>query len=132
MIRFLTGVVIAAVVLYLFGFVYWGMGPYGRVIWKHTADDEAAGAALLAHFPENGTYYVPAMKEDMGITTRLMEKGPVAFVHVIARDGRPMMDPSIMVGGFFLNLVVIVLIAVLIGGSLFGIAGVLTVTVMIL
>jgi hypothetical protein len=53
------------------------------------------------------------MNENMEITTRLMEKGPVAFVHVIAREGRPMMDPSIMVGGFFLNLVVIVLIAVL-------------------
>jgi hypothetical protein len=113
MIRFIAGIVIAAVVLYLFGFVYWGMGPYGRVIWKHTPNDEAAGAAILAHFPENGTYYVPGMNEDMEMTTRLMEKGPVAFVHVIAREGRPMMDPSIMVGGFFLNLVVIVLIAVL-------------------
>ena len=114
MARLIAGVIIAAVVLYLFGFVYWGMGPYATVIWKQAADDEAAGTALARHFPENGTYFVPAIKPDMETTNRLAEKGPVAFVHMIAVDGKPMTDPSIMIGGFFLNLVAIVLIALLV------------------
>ncbi len=37
----------------------------------------------------------------------------MAFVHMLSIDGRAMADPSIMIQGFILNLVVIVLIAVL-------------------
>ena len=113
MVRLITGVIVSAVVLYLFGFVYWGMGPYGTAIWKQTASDEAAGAALARHFPENGVYFVPGAGNDAETVAALHEKGPVAFVHMLAVDGRPMLDPSIMIGGFFLNLASIVLIALL-------------------
>ncbi len=30
----IIGVVIAQVVLYVFGFLYWGLGPYPTMIWK--------------------------------------------------------------------------------------------------
>jgi len=113
MARLIVGVIVAAVVLYLFGFVYWGMGPYAGAIWKHAANDEAAGAALAKHFPENGTYYVPAHNQEPKTVARLFDEGPVAFVHMLAVDGRPQLDPSIMIGGFFLNLLAIIMIAAL-------------------
>jgi hypothetical protein len=113
MARLIPGVIVAAIVLYLFGFVYWGMGPYGTLIWKHAADDEAAGAALVAHFPENGTYFVPGADQDQETVKGRFEKGPVAFVHMLAVEGRPQVDASIMIGGFVLNLLAIVLIAAL-------------------
>ena len=43
---------------------------------------------------------------------KLSEAGPVAFVH-IQREGRPVMDPSIMLNGFLLTLVTACLISVL-------------------
>ena len=113
MSKTIIGIVIASVVLYIWGFVYWGMGPYSTMIWRQAADDAAVGQALLDHFPENGTYFIPGHNEDAAAAEALFDKGPVAFVHMISNSGRPMMDPKIMIGGFFLNVVVIVLIAVL-------------------
>lgn len=109
----ILGIVIASVVLYMWGFVYWGLGPYPKLIWKQANDDVAAGQALSEHFPENGVYFVPGAGHDQATAEGLYETGPVAMVHMIAADGRPMMDPSIMVGGFALNVVVIVLIGAL-------------------
>ena len=68
---------------------------------------------LLEQFPENGTYYVPAFTHEQDQIEELFQQGPVAFVHMLAVDGRPAMDSSIMVQGFLLNLVVIVLIGLL-------------------
>ena len=42
--RCLIGIVLASVVLYAFGFVWWGMGPYQDLIWKQAVDEDAARA----------------------------------------------------------------------------------------
>ncbi len=83
------------------------------MIWKQAKDDVSAGQSLLQHFPEAGTYYVPASTHDPETLERLFQKGPIALVHMISSSGRPVMDPSIMIQGFLLNLVVIVLIGLL-------------------
>lgn len=111
--RTVIGVAIACVVLYVWGFLYWGFGPYKTHIWKHTRDDAAAGAALRDHFPENGTYLVPGFANDDATMEALSQKGPVALVHMIAVGGASSFDPMMLVKGFVLNLIVIVLIALL-------------------
>src|SRR5580692_13071758 len=111
--RTLIGVAIACVVLYLWGFLYWGFGPYKTLIWKHARDDAAAGAALREQFPENGTYLVPSFTHDDRTMEELSKQGPVAFVHMLAVDGTPTFDPTMLIKGFVLNLIVIVLIALL-------------------
>jgi hypothetical protein len=113
MARTVIGIVLASVVLFVWGFLYWGFGPYKTMIWKHTRDDAAAGAFLREQFPENGTYLVPGFQNDEKKREELGTKGPVAMVHMIAIGGVPGMDPSTLVLGFLLNLVVIVLIALL-------------------
>ncbi len=113
MTRTIIGVAIASVVLFFWGFLYWGMGPYKTKIWKHTRDDAAAGAALREHFPENGTYLVPGFANDDATMESLSKKGPVALVHMIAVQGADSFDPMMMIKGFCLNLIVIALIAVL-------------------
>ena len=109
--RTIIGVAIACVVLYVYGFLYWGMGPYKTMIWKHTRDDAAAGAALREYFPENGTYLVPGFANDDATMETLSKKGPVALVNMIAVEGSATFDPMMLIKGFFLNLVVIILIA---------------------
>ena len=56
MTRTVLAALAAAFAMYVLGFAYWGVNslPYGT--WKQTPDDEAAGRALLEHFPESGTY----------------------------------------------------------------------------
>ena len=109
----IIGIAVAAVVLYMWGFVYWGLGQsiYGTMIWNRTADDVAAGEALRQHFPADGTYYVPGFDQDQQALEARFKQGPVAFVHMLAAGGREAFDPSIMIQGFVLNLVFIVLLA---------------------
>jgi hypothetical protein len=110
-----AGIVIAQVVLYFFGFIWWGLGPYPSLIWKQAKNAETAAQALREQFPENGTYFVPSTVGKPEDVDQAMQKGPVAFVHMLRVEGRPSMEPSIMVAGFVTNLIVIVLIALLLG-----------------
>ncbi len=112
--RLILGTVIAAVVLFLYGFLYWGGPiPYGEHIWKQTANDTAAGKSLLEHFPEKGTYFVPAVTNEDGSRAALYSWGPVAMVHMLSPDGRPEVDSSIMLQGFFMNLAFIFVVGLL-------------------
>ncbi|QDU07709.1 hypothetical protein [Gimesia aquarii] len=112
--RTVLGIIIAAIVLYIWGFIYWGFGPYSTMIWKKSTDDVAAGKALQEFFPQNGTYFVPSFDQDQKLVETLYEEGPVAYVHMLSINGRPIMaDFSNLIQGFFLNLVVIILIAIL-------------------
>lgn len=111
MIKSAIAIVLATVSMYVWGFLYWGgANPLPYQSWKQTKDDVAAGKALLEHFPETGTYYLPGMNHDAETKAKLFEDGPVGFVHITARDGRPMVDPSIMIAGFVLNLIVVILL----------------------
>jgi len=98
--RFALGIALASVATYLWGFLFWGATslPYG--VWEQSPDDATTQAALLEHFPENGTYFVPGFGHEAGELAELYESGPVAMVHVSAREGRPQLDPGIMARGF--------------------------------
>ena len=115
--RQIIGVVLATLAVYMWGFLYWGASTIPYSAWQATNDDAAAGKALLEHFPVSGTYYVPGMYVDEATRNKLSEAGPVAFVH-IQREGRPVMDPSIMLNGFLLTLVTAFLISVLLKRAL--------------
>ena len=111
--RTFIGVVLAQFVLYFFGFLYWGLGPYPSLIWKQAKNADAAAQSLRELFPQNGTYLVPSTVGDPAAVDQAMRKGPVAFVHMLRVDGRPAMDPSIMITGFVTNFIVIVMISLL-------------------
>ena len=115
--RQIIGVVLATVAVYMWGFLYWGASTIPYSAWQSTNDDAAAGKALLEHFPVSGTYYVPGMYNDEETRTKLSDAGPAAFVH-IQREGRPVVDPSIMLNGFLLTLVTVCLISVLLKKAL--------------
>lgn len=110
--RTVIGIVVATIVLYLWGFVYWGTSTLPYQTWSQAPDDRAAGAALLEHFPESGVYYVPGNDHPMEERNALFEQGPTGFV-IVDRDGRPAFDTGIMAAGFALNGVVVAVLAVL-------------------
>lgn len=100
------GVLVATVVMYVWGFVYWGASGVPYAAWEQAPDDRAAGAALLEHFPESGVYYVPGSGHPMEERNALFEQGPIGFV-ILDRDGRPAFDAGIMIGGLVLNGIVV-------------------------
>ena len=108
----ILGVLVATIVLYLWGFVYWGASTVPYYAWEQAPDDRAAGAALLEHFPESGVYYMPGNDHPMEERNQLFEQGPTGFV-ILDRDGRPAFDTSIMIGGLILNAIVVAVLAML-------------------
>lgn len=105
--------VIGAVVLFVWGFVFWALLPIGPMIFS-TADEPASTALVeaLKDLPESGTYSVPPadlFTSDPEEFIRQHEAGPNATVFLYL-EGRPPMSVSTYVFGY-LNMLVAVFVA---------------------
>ena len=107
MSKLILGSFLAALAMFVFGAVFW-MSPFPYAAFSKTADDQAAGQALLQHFPESGTYIVPGMYNEKSKLESLHAAGPIAFVN-ICREGGPVMDPKYLGLGFLQYFVVMLL-----------------------
>ena len=116
--RQIVGAILAAVVLFAYGFLYWGANPLPYYAWQKTNGDEAAGQALREHFPQPGTYYVPGMYNDEQTLERLYSTGPIAMLHIASLDGLPTMDPGIMIRGLLLNLAMVLILGAIMRAAL--------------
>jgi len=104
------GILLASLAMYIWGSIWWmtiGMSPI-----KPIADDTGLSAAMLAAMPEPGVYFLPdpgLYETDVEAFSAQHETGPLAqvFFHP---QGRPPMDPSVMIYGF-LHMVLSVAIA---------------------
>lgn len=54
-----VGIVLTALALFVFGFLYWGANPLPYASWNEPPDSAAATAATRAHFPRTGVYGLP-------------------------------------------------------------------------
>ena len=115
------GCLLATVAMYVWGAVFW-MSPLPNTAILNPANDVEAGKALLQHFPNNGTYSVPAMSHDQKTMEERYKAGPIATVH-FQREGSEMMPPGMMVWGFVHDLVTVLLIAWLLKKALPGLSG---------
>ncbi len=107
------GILLAALAAYVWGFLYWGLPGPAYSAWQTLENDAAVMTVLKENFPRNGTYFLPGRNHDENEAARLFEQGPVAIVHILARDGRPMMDASIMALGLLHYIVAAALLAIL-------------------
>jgi hypothetical protein len=99
--RLLLGSLLAALVMFIWGFLFWAVPWPNPAIHTMGADAEAAVAeALRRQIPETGTYVIPnPQTTDPQTYTARHEAGPVAMLFVQA-DGFAPMRPGVFVGGF--------------------------------
>lgn len=107
----IIGVVATTVVLYVWGFLFWGINTIPYESMKQTADVAGAQAMLREYFPESGVYMIPGMITDPAELEARYQAGPTGMLH-IQHGSRTPMDLTIMIGGFVLNLVFVALLAV--------------------
>jgi hypothetical protein len=109
----LLGSLFAAVALFLWGFVYWAASPIPFTALKTLDNEVATGQALLEHFPQSGTYYLPdprnPSRDEMDA---LHKKGPVAIINIDV-DGSIPASPGVMLAGFAHMLVTTLMISLL-------------------
>ena len=87
----LIGSLLAAVAVFLWGFVFWAV-----LAELNTVDSDAELAlqsALAQHVPETGTYVLPQMRDDEAEYTLRHETGPTAMIFV-QKEGSAPMSPS--------------------------------------
>ena len=97
-------VLLAAGVLWVWGFAYWGLNPLPYESWKSAKDDRAAQLALLQHFPETGTYYIPSRAHSTEAQRALLHSGPWGFVQISYAEREPF-EIKTLVYGLLLNIV---------------------------
>ena len=108
MVRIAIGIVVTAVVLFIFGFVYWGLSPLPYTALNATADQEAALGDIRRHFPETGAYLVPTA-DNMA----LLAKGTQAMVYVDHEVPASQPDPVAMALGLVHNILIALVVFLL-------------------
>lgn len=108
---FWLGIVLAAVVLFVWGFLFWGIAPVNPI---DTGLDAAKAQEMLRQLvPKDGVYVVPEMPhETTEAWTTQHRQGPLAMIFVRTTGGEPM-APMTFVLGFVHNVLTAFLIALL-------------------
>jgi hypothetical protein len=115
MVRVILGAAVAAVVMFIIGFIFFAT-PLSRLGMAGIDDSQAAAVqqALAANLPRTGTYSIPGM--DTQAQTNMFSQGPIATVHYNT-GGFAAADPTSLGMGLVMNFIV----ALLIGAALIGI-----------
>lgn len=120
MIRVIWGSLVAAIAMFIIGFIFFG--PLGLSTLATKSIDDAPALAiqqtLKANLPQTGTYMVPNDGKSAGQTS-MYGNGPIATVHYNSSGFVAGMDPATLGKGFVFNFA----IALLIGLALIGIDG---------
>ena len=98
--RMFVGSLAVAVVLWVWSTLFYVISDIPYLTMSETADDLAAGEALLEHFPETGTYILPGRYNGDNVRSQMRNNGPVATVY-FTREGSPEASPlKIFIGTF--------------------------------
>jgi len=102
-VRFVLGTLLGALVLFVWGFVYYAALPFGQKVMGAVPDDLAASTAVLG---KTGVYYYPFMGEEAMGDPAAAEawaarhrRGPLLFITYRAEGSDPM-APRMFVQGF--------------------------------
>lgn len=110
--KLIIGSLLAAVAMFMFGFVYWVVLEVPTTALKSAPDTSAAQAALKSAFDESGAYFVPGPDLPEDEFASLHEAGPRAFVHYNA-EGAPAMSGLVLTNGFVHNWITCFLLGLL-------------------
>ena len=119
----MLGGVLGAVVLFLWGFLYWVVLSDTLLPYKHMADQAAVVEVLQENLTETGIYWFPMAQYDPDATTDEKQaakeasyerhrQGPLGGV-IYHKVGREPMAPSALVKGFVINFVSALLASIL-------------------
>jgi hypothetical protein len=107
-----TGIVLAAVVMFLWGFLFWTISPLPKQILKTAPDEPALAQALSGQLKDSGVYVLPGMSDrrpESEYVSRT-KSGPLAWV-IFRREGTDPVNPTTFVAGFLHMLVSVAILA---------------------
>lgn len=113
MLRLGIGALVAAFLMFMWGFAFWGAGIVDPAKHMSAEGETAIAEALRANTTEHGLYFIPDAKNgtEAEMSAR-MAQGPFAMIYV-KPSGATMGDPAVMGMGFAHMLVTAILIGVI-------------------
>ncbi len=114
--KFVLAPALAALAMFLWGFLYWGTPhhlPYKTL--STVADESATALAVGKLFPATGVYLIPSPLSGDEKMAELTKRGPSVEVH-IRKEGRAAMDPMVLLAGYVHMLVLAVMLTGLLCG----------------
>jgi hypothetical protein len=114
--KFVLAPALAALAMFVFGFIYWGATPLPYRVVSSAGDDFAASLALGKIFPATGTYLVPGMGTPEPRRGELLQRGPFALVHFV-KEGMPEMDPKLLAQGYAHEFMLCLLLVIMLSGA---------------
>ena len=117
MVRVIIGSAVAAIAMFIVGFIFFGPVGLSRLATVNLDDVQAATVrqTLSANLPRTGTYFVPDPERSPQQTV-MYGQGPIATIHYNT-DGFAANSSTSLAGGLVFNFIV----ALLIGLALIGI-----------
>lgn len=95
--RFILGVVIGAIALFFWGFVFWVQLPYPASVIQTLPNQDAIVPALQDAISEDGAYFVPGYGQSEELMAKV-QAGPVATI--LFRTGGAPEYSKTMINGF--------------------------------
>ena len=111
--RMLLGTVVGGVVLFVWGYVFWGVLPIAENIVLPVPNEAAVAQMLKDNIPSSGVYYIPGegAKEMSAAWVEKHKAGPIAQIF-FRREGGDPNDPMYLVRTFGYLLLLALLMAV--------------------
>lgn len=113
--KFVVAPALAALVMFIWGFLYWGVLNVPYQALGQVPDESATALALGQLFPKSGAYLLPSPAVGEAKAAELMKRGPIAQVFIVKESMQPM-EPAVMVKGFVHMLVVALVLAAVLSG----------------
>ena len=113
--QILIGSALAAIAVFIWGFVFWGSGAFDPFSHVGPVKETAIAASLKAGFDEPGVYSIPDQAN--GTDEEWIERheaGPIAIVQVQPEGANPM-APTKLIGGLAHMFISIVIMAIALG-----------------
>jgi hypothetical protein len=103
MTRLLIGALLAAVVMFVWGFFFWTVLPQKFSVMRPLPDGDEVAATLKKGLPESRVYLWPfgdcSETSEMEELARRHEEGPLVQI-TYRKDGVKMMNPAVFAAGF--------------------------------
>jgi hypothetical protein len=99
--RVVIGALLSAIVVFLWGFLYWNVLPLRKGVYQPVPDELKVGEELRAALPQTGIFELPTKRsgESMDAAMKRYQAGPIAEI-IFLRDGATPTAPSRFIGGF--------------------------------
>ncbi len=95
----LLGALVSALLVFIWGFLFWGVLPTADSALRPVPDERAMRATLKAELPETGVYMLPYSDNPSDTEFQTLHtQGPIATIYLRKEGSEPMAPGTLMLG----------------------------------